>query len=115
MLQPIDLDLQILTALGLGASAVIVCTASNKAYAQALDFLRFGGTLVCVGMPEGDMVPIAKAFPAAMVAMEHNIKGSAVGNQKEAIEVLDMAARGVVKTRLRLEKMVMNLFLRSAL
>jgi propanol-preferring alcohol dehydrogenase len=34
---------------GLGASAVIVCTASNKAYAQALDFLRFGGTLVCVG------------------------------------------------------------------
>ncbi len=25
---------------GLGASAVIVCTASNKAYAQALDFLR---------------------------------------------------------------------------
>lgn len=35
---------------GLGASAVIVCTASNKAYAQALDFLRFGGTLVCVGM-----------------------------------------------------------------
>lgn len=34
---------------GLGASAVIVCTASNRAYAQALDFLRFGGTLVCVG------------------------------------------------------------------
>lgn len=38
---------------GLGANAVIVCTASNKAYAQALDFLRFNGTLVCVGMPEG--------------------------------------------------------------
>jgi len=38
---------------GLGANAVIVCTASNKAYAQALDFLRFDGTLVCVGMPEG--------------------------------------------------------------
>lgn len=51
------------------------------------------------------MVAIAKAFPAMMVAMEHTIKGSAVGNQREAIEVLDMAARGVVKTRLRLEKM----------
>ena len=38
---------------GLGASGVIVCTASNKAYSQALDFLRFDGTLVCVGMPEG--------------------------------------------------------------
>jgi propanol-preferring alcohol dehydrogenase len=51
---------------GYGAAAVIVCTASNKAYAQALNFLRFGGTLVCVGMPEGDSQPIAKSFPAAM-------------------------------------------------
>lgn len=38
---------------GLGANGVIVCTASNKAYAQGLDFLRFNGTLVCVGMPGG--------------------------------------------------------------
>ena len=67
--------------------------------------LRFGGTLVRVRMPEGDSVPIAKAFPAAMVAMSHNIKGSAVGNQREALEVLDMAARGIVKTRLRTEPM----------
>lgn len=48
---------------GLGAQAVIVCTASNRAYAQALDFLRFGGTLVCVGMPEGESQPIAKSKP----------------------------------------------------
>ncbi len=48
---------------------MIVCTGSNKAYAQALDFLRFGGTLVCVGMPKGDSVPIAKAFPTTLVAM----------------------------------------------
>lgn len=89
---------------GLGASAVIVCTASNKAYAQGLSFLRFGGTLVCVGMPEGDSEPIAGSFPATMVAMEWNIKGSAVGNQREALEVMEMAARGVVSTKLRLEK-----------
>ncbi len=56
-------------------------------------------------MPEGDPVPITKAFPAALVAMSQNIKGSAVGNQREALEVLDMAARGIVKTRLRVEKM----------
>jgi threonine dehydrogenase-like Zn-dependent dehydrogenase len=43
---------------GLGASAVIVCTAANGAYAQALSLLRFGGTLVCVGMPEGDSKPV---------------------------------------------------------
>jgi alcohol dehydrogenase, propanol-preferring len=47
---------------GLGASSVIVCTASNRAYAQAIGFLRFGGTLVCVGMPEGDLVPIAEHY-----------------------------------------------------
>jgi len=47
---------------GLGASAVIVCTASNRAYAQALSFLRFGGTLVCVGMPEGDSQPVSISY-----------------------------------------------------
>jgi propanol-preferring alcohol dehydrogenase len=40
-----------------------------------------------------------------MVAREWTIKGSAVGNQREALEVLDMAARGIVKTRHRIEKM----------
>ncbi|CCD54850.1 similar to alcohol dehydrogenase [Botrytis cinerea T4] len=90
---------------GIGASAVIVCTASNRAYSQALSFLRFGGTLVCVGMPEGDSQPIANSFPAAMVAQEWKIKGSAVGNQREALEVLEMAARGIIKTRIRMEKM----------
>ena len=82
---------------GLGASAVIVCTASNKAYAQALSFLRFGGTLVCVGMPEGDPVPIAKAFPAALVGGAQSIVGSAVGTQKQALEVLELARRGLVR------------------
>jgi propanol-preferring alcohol dehydrogenase len=90
---------------GVGASAVIVCTASNRAYAQAMSFLRTGGTLVCVGMPEGDLVPIAQAFPSIIVTRNQKIVGSVVGNQKEAIEVLDMAARGLVKTHYRLEKM----------
>ena len=40
-----------------------------------------------------------------MVAMEHTIKGSAVGNQRDALEVLDMAARGLIKTKSRVEKM----------
>ncbi|KAH8602596.1 chaperonin 10-like protein [Bisporella sp. PMI_857] len=90
---------------GVGASAVINCTASNGAYAQGLSLLRFGGTLVCVGMPEGDPKPIANAYPGALVAGEWTIKGSAVGNQREALEVLEMAARGIVKSHLRIEKM----------
>lgn len=90
---------------GLGASAVIVCTASNKAYAQALNLLRFGGTLVCVGVPEGELVAIATATPALILTKELVIKGSATGNNREAAEVLELAARGIVKTHTRLEKM----------
>ncbi|MCJ1397092.1 hypothetical protein MMC11_000284 [Xylographa trunciseda] len=90
---------------GLGAAAVIVCTANNKAYAQAMGFLRFGGTLVCVGMPEGELTPIATAYPNTMCAKMLSITSVAVGNQREAREVLDFAARGVVKTHLRVEKM----------
>ena len=90
---------------GLGASAVIVCTASNKAYAQAISMLRFGGTLVCVGMPEGDLVPIARAFPSVLVQKQLRIVGSAVGNNKDALEVLEFAARGLVKVHYRIEKM----------
>jgi propanol-preferring alcohol dehydrogenase len=56
-------------------------------------------------MPEGDSVPISNAFPAVMVSKEFTIKGSAVGNQREALEVLDMAARGIVKTHVKLDKM----------
>lgn len=45
---------------GLGASAAIICTANNRAYAQALDFLRSGGTMVCVGMPGRMGPPISR-------------------------------------------------------
>ena len=72
---------------------------------SAMDLLRFGGTLVCVGLPEGEMKPIAHAFPQILVAKALKIVGVAVGNKKEAIEVLDLAARGVIKTHYRTEKM----------
>ncbi|KAK7943249.1 uncharacterized protein PG986_012362 [Apiospora aurea] len=82
---------------GHGAKAVIVCTGSNKAYGQALGMLGFGGTVVCVGMPEGDPEPIARSYPAAMVAKQASIVASAVGNRRETAEVLDFATRGLVK------------------
>ena len=90
---------------GLGAHAVIVCTAVNKAYAQSLGLLRFGGRVVCVGMPEGEAVPIASAVPGGLIAKQLSIVGSAVGNQREAGEVLELAARGLVSTHLRVEKL----------
>ena len=90
---------------GLGASAVLVCTASNRAYAQAMGMLRFGGVLVCVGMPEGTPQGIETSYPAVMVAKMLTITSVAVGNRREAVEVLDFAARGVVETKVRVEKM----------
>ncbi|CAD0085015.1 unnamed protein product [Aureobasidium vineae] len=97
-------DVQALTG-GLGAQAVLVLTAANGAYASGMQLLKFGGTLVCVGLPEGDLQPIATAFPQVLVAKEQKIVGSAVGNRKEAIETLDLAARGIIKTHFRTAKM----------
>ncbi|KAI1132699.1 alcohol dehydrogenase-like protein [Nemania abortiva] len=82
---------------GLGAVAVIVCAASNRAYAQAMPMLRFGGTLVCLGIPEGAYEPIAHALPATMVANGTSIISVTVGNRREAKEMLEIAARGIVK------------------
>lgn len=90
---------------GLGAHASVVCTSSNAAYAQALLFLRFNGTLVCVGLPEREPKPIATALPGRMVVNQYTITGSAVGNRRDAIEVLDFAARGIIKAHIRVEKM----------
>ncbi|OJD35949.1 alcohol dehydrogenase [Diplodia corticola] len=90
---------------GLGASAVVVLTAANAAYAQAADMLRIGGTLVCVGIPEGEPVPIAGAMPQFLVAKALKIVGVAVGDRREAIETMDFARRGIVKTHFRTEKM----------
>ncbi|KAJ3557821.1 hypothetical protein NPX13_g9851 [Xylaria arbuscula] len=52
-------------------------------------------------MPEGEQVPIANAFPSEMIMRGHNIIVSAVGNRREAVEVVEMAARGVVKFPVR--------------
>ncbi|KAF2796849.1 alcohol dehydrogenase-like protein [Melanomma pulvis-pyrius CBS 109.77] len=90
---------------GLGAHAVLVLTANNNAYGSSLELLRFGGRVVCVGIPEGDPVPIKSADPGSLVAKALQIIGVAVGDRKEAIEALDFAARGVVKTHYRTEKM----------
>lgn len=90
---------------GTGVHAAIPFTSSNLAYAQALGMLRLGGTLVCVGVPGGEMREISGATPMTMIFKELCIVGSAVGNRKDAIDCLDMVARGVVKVHYRLESM----------
>lgn len=90
---------------GGGANVAFVVAGNNHAYAQGLATLGHGGKLLCVGVPEGEPQVIAGAFPAALIFKEISIVGSAVGNRLDAIEILDMAARGLVEAPLRLEKM----------
>lgn len=90
---------------GEGASAVVLCSASNAAYGQALGFLRFNGVLVCVGVPGGKLTPIAGAYPSVMVVKQLSIRGSTVGNRNDALATLEMAKRGIVKTHISLEEM----------
>jgi alcohol dehydrogenase, propanol-preferring len=90
---------------GLGAHAVVVCTAANVAYAQSISFLRFNGTVVCVGMPEGDLAPIANSAPLQMIAGQYTITGSTVGNRRDAIEALQFLARGIIKVHYETKKL----------
>ncbi|KAG9205230.1 hypothetical protein B5807_04936 [Epicoccum nigrum] len=90
---------------GHGAHAVVVCTAHQGAYDESVNLLRFGGRVVCVGIPEGDMKPIGSANAGILVAKALQIVGSAVGTRKEAIEAVEFAARGIVKTHYRVEKL----------
>ncbi len=81
---------------GLGPHVVFICAASNAAYAQGVEMLRPGGTLVGVGMPGGEPVSIASAKPGIIVQKELKIVGSILGNRQDAIDVLDLAERGVI-------------------
>lgn len=76
---------------GLGAHAVLVLTASDAAYANSMHLLRFGGTLVCVGIPSGEHTPIKSASAQLLVANALKIVGVSVGNRQETIECLEFA------------------------
>lgn len=90
---------------GLGAQAAIVCNNRNDAYDTSLQLLKFGGTLVCVGMPETELVPIKSAAPLTLIGKLLTITSVAVGNRRDAQEVMEMAARGVVKTKVEVRPM----------
>ena len=90
---------------GGGVQAVISCSSSHRAYAQAVGMLDVRGTLVCLGMPEGEDVPMQGARIGAMIQQELKIIAVKAGNRLDAIETVNIAASGKVKTRYQLKKM----------
>lgn len=103
---PVDTTAEVLKLTGdLGVQTVIVVAAAMGAYASSVPMLKFGGRVVCVGIPSGELTSIGTAYPQLLIAKELSIVGSAVGSRKEAIEVLELASRGVVKVHVRNEKL----------
>lgn len=80
----------------LGAHSAVVCAASNKAYSQGLEFLRPCGTLVGVGLPDGKPTAISSAAPGLIVQKQLKLVGSILGNRQDAIDVLELTARGII-------------------
>jgi propanol-preferring alcohol dehydrogenase len=72
---PIDLTFKIKEITGGGAKIILQCSSSVKAYAQAVDWLGFRGTLVCLGVPEGEEEPIGGAKVGPMINLELTIFG----------------------------------------
>lgn len=81
-----------------GAKAVIVTAGNPKAFVQAADMLKVGGTLSCVGIPP------EKGFietPISTIVIKGlHITGNLVGSLKECLEAVDLVRRGVVRPKI---------------
>jgi propanol-preferring alcohol dehydrogenase len=60
-----------------GVKTVLCCASNNRAYEQALNFLGFRGTLVCVGVPpQGGIGESLGSRVVAMIGLELTIFGT---------------------------------------
>jgi alcohol dehydrogenase, propanol-preferring len=85
-----------------GAHAVVVTSGNARAYAQAADMLRPGGSLSCVGIPLGKTLlhtPIA-----GIVIKGLHITGSLVGSLREGMEAMEYVRKGIVKPQIQIKK-----------
>ncbi|GAA6024378.1 hypothetical protein JCM10207_003304 [Rhodosporidiobolus poonsookiae] len=77
----------------LGDEAVLVCATGPGVYSQAIDFLRPAGTLVAVALARDTKIE-AEVF--SFVGKGLTLAGSYVGTRQDALDALDMVARGKV-------------------
>lgn len=90
-----DIAAEIMRITTYGAHGVIVFPATKEAYASAPSFVRPGGTVVAVGLPN-DPTVLAGAPPIMLALRRLNIVGSVTGSLKDVEEALDFTARGLV-------------------
>jgi propanol-preferring alcohol dehydrogenase len=90
---------QIRDATGGGAHGVLVTAVSQSAFSLGVDALRRGGTVSLVGLPPGTFeLPIFD-----VVLTRKTVRGSIVGTRNDLVESLGFAARGQVRSHVRLE------------
>lgn len=75
---------------------VIVTGGTKQAYAGVLNFLRIGGTVVCVGLPPKETA-FAGGYAEDFIRRRLTMTGALVGNQLDVDQCLDFVARGLVK------------------
>ncbi|WP_144450271.1 alcohol dehydrogenase AdhP [Halalkalibacter nanhaiisediminis] len=76
-----------------GVQAAVSVAVTKKAFEQAYQSVKRGGTLVVVGLPNADLpIPIFNTVLNGVT-----VRGSIVGTRKDMQEALDFAAQGKVK------------------
>ncbi|WP_071396886.1 alcohol dehydrogenase AdhP [Bacillus tuaregi] len=79
-----------------GVQASVSVAVTKKAFEQAYQSVKRGGTLVVVGLPHDELpIPI---FDTVLNGV--SVKGSIVGTRKDMQEALDFAARGKVRSQI---------------
>lgn len=82
-----------------GAHAVLLVAAAEKPFQQATEYVRAGGSVVAIGLPANAFL---KASVFNTVVRTISIKGSYVGNRRDAEEAVDVYAGGHIKTPYKL-------------
>ncbi|WVQ80494.1 hypothetical protein IAT38_002599 [Cryptococcus sp. DSM 104549] len=86
---------------GEGPHAAVITAGHASGYAQAVGYLRKGGTMVCVGTPTCELG--ASVF--LVVAKQITVKGCNMGNRQDTAEALEVAARGGVRPVVTVRKL----------
>ena len=94
-----DVKEAVMAATGDGCHGVLVTAVSPKAFEQAVQIIRRGGTMVLNGLPPGKFD--LSIFD--MVLEGITVRGSIVGTRLDLKEALEIAARGKVKAHISVE------------
>ncbi|KAK5096117.1 hypothetical protein LTS08_007723 [Lithohypha guttulata] len=85
-----------------GAHGAVVCSGSGRAFTGAVDMLRIGGTLSCIGIPPGD---IHLTTPLATIIIRGlKVVGNLVGSMEETLEAVELVRQGKVKPHIEVRE-----------